>query len=138
MVTSVHQFTYYETGFTLFKLTLLFTVVQIRQTLFELQVARNLFYMKHDSNAVPYVRFDVLTALLLKIQVSWDMMLCHSVSCSLHSGRFRCHSHLHHRRQAAQEDMLAWLDPEDEGTMTAAPETTHPGMQCHIPEDLNL
>jgi len=31
-----------------------------------------------------------------------------------------------------------WLDPEDEDTMIAAPETTHPATQCHIPEDLNL
>ena len=133
MVTSVHQFTYYEAGFTLFKLTLLFTVVQIRQTVFVLQVARNLFYVKHDSNAIPYVIYDVLIALLLKIQ---DVMLCHSVSGSLHSGRLHCHCY--HHRQAVQEEMLAWLDPEDEGTLTAAPQTTHPGTRCHIPEVLNL
>ena len=64
-------------------------------------------------------------------------MLCHSVSGSLHSGRLHC-CHFHHHCQAAQEDMLAWLDPEDEGTVNAAPETTHPATQCHIPEDLNL
>jgi hypothetical protein len=83
------------------------------------------------------MRSDVLTALLLKIQVSWDGMLCHSVSGSLHSGRLHCR-HYHHHRQAAQEDMLARLDPEDEGTVTTAPETTHPATRCHIPEDFNL
>jgi hypothetical protein len=82
------------------------------------------------------MRSDVLTALLLKIQVSWDVMPCHSVSGSLNSGRVHCR-HYHHR-QAAQEDMLAWLDPEDEGTTIAAPDTTHPATQCHISEDLNL
>jgi hypothetical protein len=80
---------------------------------------------------MPYI----LTALLLKIQVSWDGTLCHSVSGSLHSGRLRCHYHHH---QAAQENKLALLDPEEEGTMIAAPGTTHPATQCHIPEDLNL
>jgi hypothetical protein len=58
------------------------------------------------------------------------------VSGSLCSGRLHCLRYHHH--QAAQEDMLAWLDPEDEGTMNAAPGTTHPATQCHIPEDLNL
>jgi hypothetical protein len=83
------------------------------------------------------MRPDVLTAaLLLKVQVSWDVMLCHSVGGSLHSGRLHCHCY--HHRQAAQEDMLAWLDPEDEGTMNAAPVTTHPTTRCHILQDLNL
>ena len=84
------------------------------------------------------MRSDVLTALLLKIQVFWDVMLCHSVSGSLHSGRVPCRHYHHDHRQAAQQDMLAWLAPEDEGTIIAAPETTHPATRCHIPEDLSL
>jgi hypothetical protein len=58
------------------------------------------------------------------------------VSGSLYFGRLHCHHH-HHHRQAAPEEVLAWLDTEDEGTVTKAPETTHPAVRCHIPEDLN-
>jgi hypothetical protein len=35
-----------------------------------------------EVNKTGNARFDILTALLLGIQVFWDVMPCHSVSCS--------------------------------------------------------
>ena len=57
-------------------------------------------------------RFEVLTAVLLKTEVFWNVMLCHCMSSSEHSEGSQClHLHIqavqehatHHSRSKCQE-----------------------------------
>jgi hypothetical protein len=68
------------------------------------------------------MKYEVLTAALLKIQVFWDMMLCRCV-CS--SSPTEGTQHLLHEGQAIQEEF------ETSGT-------SRPVKQCHITQDFNL
>jgi hypothetical protein len=74
-------------------------------------------------------RFEVLTAVLLKIQVFWFMTLCRWAS---NSGRFERPWCRHLKDQAVQ-------DPEDEDIAnTETTGTTHPTLQHNMPAGLKL
>jgi len=75
---------------------------------------------------IHHVRFEVLSAVLLRIQVFSDVTLFHRAHISKHFERSHC---LHLQRHA----------DEDEGMWSfSISETAHQSAQCHIPEYLNL
>ena len=51
-------------------------------------------------------RVEILTAVLLKIQVFWDVTSCLLVSSYWHSEAVQC---LHHNSKAVQKDTLLWM-----------------------------
>jgi len=74
------------------------------------------------------VRFEVLTVILLKIQVFLDVTLC---LWGNSSGPFKGSHFLYHLGNAVQED------PKDEGPVSLWNiRATHPVIQYHIPENL--
>jgi hypothetical protein len=73
------------------------------------------------------MRFEFLTAMLLRIQDFWDMTLCHVVSGSQHFEGSWC---IHLDRSCSHS-------PKPLNVNSGMSETTHPTIQLLIPEDLN-
>jgi len=74
-----------------------------------------------------FMRFQVLTVVLLRIQVFWDVALCCWVSGSQHLKGTWC---LH--RQGSSRAWRILL-----GSFETS-RNTHPSTQCHTPEEFKL
>ena len=75
-----------------------------------------------------YPRFEVLTVVLIRIQVSWSVMLCH-VSCCRHFKGSRC-LHLKDKQLKNKLFLLGLIFPEDKGTIILC------SARRHTPSDM--
>ena len=72
-----------------------------------------LWGFNEELKAMHYPRFEVLTVVLLRIQLSWSVMLCR-VSCCRHFKGSKC-LHLNCKQFKNKLFVLGLLFPEDEG-----------------------